>query len=104
MVVRPQPKKVTDLLAKVRACVDCGRYLDTSHASMRQGERAIIRPEIIYVLKNGYHEKSRDKYDPVHRAWNYALRGKTVDSRSLRVVVSFIESDLLIITAIDLGS
>lgn len=39
-----------------------------------------------------------------HGAWNYAIRGRTIDGRSLRIVISF-EADgvLLIITAIDLG-
>ncbi len=40
--------------------------------------------------------------DERHEAWCYAIRGKTVDKRELRVVVSFDENYLLIITAIGL--
>ncbi len=85
----------------IRACIEQGRYLDTRHASERQGERGINRAEILYVLKNGYHEKKKDKFEELYLAWNYAVRGKTVDRRALRVVVSFDDaSGMLLITAI----
>ena len=80
-----------------------GRFFDTRHAEERQTQRGIIRPEIIYVLCNGYHEKIKDKFDKIYSAWNYAIRGKTIDKKELRIIVSFDENNLLIITAIDLG-
>ena len=96
-----RPAKRIDLLVVVRSCIAEGRYLDTRHATQRGEERDITRPEILYVLKSGHHESHKDHFDEFHEAWNYAIRGKTVDGRSLRVVVSFDEG-LLIITAIDL--
>jgi hypothetical protein len=54
-------------------------------------------------LKNGYHEKKKDKFEEQYHAWNYVVRGKTIDGRNLRIVVSFDPSGMLIITAIDLG-
>ena len=60
----------------------------------------ISLPEIIHVLTTGRHEKSKDRFDEVFSAWNYAIRGQTVDGVDLRVIVSFDEErDLLIITA-----
>jgi len=76
--------------------------LDTVHATQRLSERAITRQEILYVLKNGFREQRKDRFDEQYDAWNYAIRGKTVDGRQLRVIVSFEESVLLIITAIDI--
>ena len=87
---------------QIRLCIEKGSYLDTRHAIDRQNERQITRPEILYVLKNGYHEKRKDKFDESYNSWNYSVRGKTVDRRELRVIVSFDESGMLIITAIDL--
>ena len=59
---------------------------------------------MLYVLRHGWHEKRKDVFDTRYQAWNYAIRGKTVDGRSFRVVVSFEEETrLLIITAIALG-
>ena len=95
-------EKVLDLIFSIRLCIEEGRYLDTRHASERKLERQINRPEILYVLKKGYHEKKNDKFDGFYGAWNYAVRGKTVDRRELRIIVSFAENGMLIITAIEL--
>ena len=94
--------KIENLLDVVSKALDTGDYLDTSHANVRKGEREISRPEIVYVLRHGFHEARKDKYEEQYKAWNYAIRGKTVDRRELRVVVSFDTAGMLIITAIDL--
>ena len=95
-------EKVAQLLPLIRECIEAGHFFDTRHATDRQGERAITRPEILYVLRHGYHEKRKDKFEPRYQAWNYAVRGKTSDARELRIIVSFDERNMLIITAIDL--
>ena len=69
----------------------------------RQNERKITRPELLFVLKNGFHEKAKDKFEIRYQAWNYSIRGATVDGRKLRVIVSFDENGMLIITAIALN-
>ena len=97
-----RPEKIPELMSVIRACIEEGRYLDTRHAWERQNDRRINRPEILYVLKCGRHEKSKDKFNEFHHTWNYAVRGKTVDRRELRVIVSFDENGILIITAIEL--
>jgi len=66
-----------------------------------ESKKRITLPEIIYVLKNGRHEKSKDKFEEMFNSWNYAIRGKTLDNEDLRIIVSFDdERDLLIITAL----
>lgn len=97
------PPKVDRLLERVREALDAGRFLDTAHTTQRRAERQITRPETLYVLRHGWHEKRKDVFDPRYRAWNYAIRGKTIDGRQLRVVVSFENNVLLIVTAIALG-
>jgi len=96
--------KIQNLLDAVRQCIDRGHYFDTRHATDRQSERSISRTEIIYVLKNGRHEKSKDQYQERFKAWNYAIRGRTVDRRDIRVIVSFDADGMLIITAIEIGA
>jgi hypothetical protein len=100
-MVRPQ--KHSDLKTVILGCIESGRYLDSYHSSERQLERQITRPEILYVLKNGRHEKRKDQFDEFYEAWNYSVRGKTLDDRELRIVISFDENGMLIITAIDLS-
>lgn len=97
-----RPPKKTNLLGTVHHCLDENRYHYTRHVLERQRERGIIRPEILYVLRGGFHESRKDFFDESFQAWNYAIRGKTVDLRDLRVIVSFDENYLLIVTAIDL--
>ena len=97
-----RPPKIRNLLETIRKCLYDGRYLDTRHAFQRQGERNITRPEIVAMLRSGFHEARKDQFDEVHGAWNYAIRGKTMDARTLRVIVSFDENNMLIITAIHL--
>ena len=97
-----RPAKHQNPLARIRERFSEGRYRDTRHASDRKSERTITLPEIRQVITGGYHEKRKDEYKPEHKAWNYAVRGKTVDEKDLRIAVSFDEEDsLLIITAID---
>ena len=97
-----RPAKVDDVLGRVRQHVDNGTYLDTRHASQRKDERAISLLEIVHVLKGGYHEKRKDQFKPEFNDWNYAIRGKTVDGRALRIAVAFAVPGMLVITAIDL--
>ncbi|OGQ17560.1 MAG: hypothetical protein A3B70_03270 [Deltaproteobacteria bacterium RIFCSPHIGHO2_02_FULL_40_11] len=98
-----RPPKTPNLLSKVGHCLDQGRYLDTRHASLRQRQRWISRIEVLYVLRNGFHEQRKDKFDMAFKSWNYAVRGKTIDKRDLRIIVSFDENNMLIITAIELS-
>lgn len=98
-----RPTKLNNLMGTIRKCIEDGRYLDTRHATQRQTERKVTRPEYLHALLNGYHEKRKDKFEIAYSSWNYAVRGKTIDARELRIVVSFDENNMLIITAIDLS-
>ena|SRR5271170_3613991 len=95
--------KISNLMETIRKCIEEGRYLDTRHATQRRAERNVTRPEYLHALLNGYHEKRKDKFEEAYKAWNYSIRGKTIDARALRVIASFDENNMLIITAMDLS-
>lgn len=100
-----RPGKHDNVLILVRAAIAKGNYRDTRHASQRKAERQISLLEIIQVIQRGFHEPAKDEFKEEWQAWNYAIRGKTLDNRELRVAVSFDEEQsLLIITSIDLGA
>lgn len=65
-------------------------------------ERNILRREVKWVLRSGFHEKKKDQYDEEFESWNYSIRGNTFDNKKLRIVVSFEKSNFVVITAIDL--
>ena len=68
-------------------------------------ERNVNLPEVLEVLRTGYHEKRKDQYDELHRDWNYSIRSQTTDDRSLRVAVAIDQtSGIVVITVIDLES
>ena len=98
-----KPQKVLQLIEKVSGCIVRGDLLDSYHANLRRGERAVLRREMTYVLKHGYHEKAKDKFDEHHKAWNYSIRGKTLDGKDLRVIVSFENESMLVVTVIEVG-
>ena len=80
-----------------------GRYRDTRHATDRRSERAITLPEIRQVIETGHNNKQKDEYKPEFDDWNYAIDGRTVDGRKLRIAVAFDDAaSMLIITAIHL--
>jgi hypothetical protein len=94
--------KEADLLEKIRVALSSGKYQKTEHAKQRAAERGIIIADYEYVLKTGNHESKKDKFDEMYNTWNYAIRGKTIDKRELRVVITFDEDGMLLITVIDL--
>jgi len=97
---KPSKLNTEELLRRVRSAVESGDYLDTRHATDRKNERGISRLEIEYVLKTGWHEKRKDKFDVAYSSWNYAIRGKTIDKRDLRIAITF-QDKMLIITAME---
>ncbi len=97
-----RPSKVQNLLEVIRSKVNNGDYYYMAHANQRLQEREVTRQEVKQVLLSGHHEKSKDVYDSAFNNWNYAVKGKTIDKRSLRIIVSF-EGSMLIITVIDLS-
>ena len=48
-----------------------------------------------------FTRRERTNSSQQYNAWNYAIRGRTVDRRDLRVIVSFDEDGMLLITTIE---
>ena len=99
---KKRPPKDPDALVKIQQAVASGEFEDRVHTQERQDEREVTRSEYVHVLETGYHERKKDEFKEEFQAWNYAIRGKTIDGRELRVPVSFDDGTLLIVTVIDL--
>lgn len=98
----PNKNKLPDLLPKLSTAVDRGNIRFSQHALERMEERRILRLAVEHVLKNGYHEKRKDTFDKEFESWNYAIKGKTIDDMTLRIIISFEKPNFIIVTAIDL--
>lgn len=95
--------KIKDLLEVIRNHIENGNFIDTRHAELRKKQRKILTRDVVYILMNGFHEKKKDKFDAYYQSWNYAIRGKLKsEGREIRVIISFDEEGMLIITAIEL--
>lgn len=95
--------KIPNLLEHIISCLEKDEYKLTHHAIERLNQRDIELPDILHVLRTGYHEKIKDTWDLKYNSWNYSIRGKTTENDKIRVIVSFDENGLLIITVIKLG-
>ncbi len=97
-----RPLKIANILKKVQECIEKGRYYDTSHAKLRKVQRNITLPHVLYVLRNGYHEKQKDQYKVEYCDWTYSIRGRNIDGKDLRIIIAFDNNDMLIITVIEI--
>jgi hypothetical protein len=94
--------KKRDILKEIKRAIESSNYIYTSHANKRIKQREVTRFEVKQVLLSGHHEKRKDSFDEEWNSWHYSIKGKTLDKKNLRVVVSFDENNMLIITVIDL--
>ncbi len=94
-----KPEQLEKLLDKIREFIRKEKYRFTAHAIERRVQRAISVQDTRYVLTHGFHEKSKTTFDERNKAWNYAIRGKTLDNKDLRIIVA-IDEELIIITVI----
>lgn len=96
-----RPPQSDKLFQKILDCLDMGRYRQSKHALERELERKISLPDV-YVLKKGYHEKRKTSFDEAFQTWKYAIRGKTIDDIDIRIIISFDETGMMIITVMHL--
>lgn len=86
---KPKPAQLEELFPKIRYCIERGSYWQSKHAIDREIERKIDLPDVLYVLKNGYHERQKTSFDEVFQTWKYAARGKTLDEMDIRIFIAF---------------
>lgn len=92
---------IENLLEKIKEHIETRKYRVTEHAMERLHSRSLLLPHILDVLQRGFHEKEKTLFNNKCQAWNYAIRGRTVNGVDVRVVVAF-EGDMIIITVVRL--
>lgn len=75
----------------------------------RQAERAVLDIEVLDILegkenRNRERNKRKDIFTQGYKDWNYCIEGNSLDGDKIRIIISFDEQSLLIITVIRLGS
>ena len=85
-------------MEKIREFVRRDKWSFSQHAFERSNERDIDILDVSYVLKNGYHEEKKTKFNEARNSWNYAIRGITLDGEDIRVIIAFIPLEFLVVT------
>ena len=105
-VTKPVKKSTQELFSKIEEAIKNTEYYFTEHGEMRSLTRKnVTDEEILRILegKNKRHEKSKDKYEEGRVDWNYHITGRNTDDEAIRIVTSFDEFGMVIITVINLG-
>lgn len=103
MTKQKKPPFIENLFQVIRDSIEKGNYRLTEHAVQRLRERDISLNDAEFVLKHGYHEKSKTSFDEVFKTWKYAIRGKTIERLDIRILLAFDEKDMIIITLMHVG-
>jgi hypothetical protein len=92
------------LLEAIRQLISLNRIRSSRHFQEREKQRKIFLWEALHALQQGFHDEQRDEWDHKYQVWKYAIIGRTLDGRQLRVVVSIlVDEGLLLITVYDLN-
>lgn len=93
-----RPAQLEKIFPRIRDCIEKGLYRQSKHAIERESERGIDLLDVLYVLKNGYHETAKTSFDDAFQTWKYAVRGKTLDEIEIRIIIAFDDNGMMIIT------
>ena len=96
-----RPEKLSNVLELAAACIANGNYRPTFHAECRKLERDITLLDALHVIKTGYRDPKHDEYKEEYCSWNYAIQGISLQRDKIRVVISFDDNLMLIITVIN---
>ena len=102
---KPQKRKTSELFSAIESALGSGNYYFTAHALKRSRERRNVSEfQVIRILQSQskYHEPKGDSFNQGFNTWNYSIRGKSIDLEDIRIILSFDENDLLIITVINM--
>ena len=96
---KPPKKTDKDLYSLLDKKIKAGDYIFKEHARKRQSDRTISDLEVLDVLegkkkRNRHRNKSKDKFEEDHNDWNYCIEGKNLDGEKLRIIISF-ENELV---------
>ncbi|MCW8409784.1 DUF4258 domain-containing protein [Legionella sp. PATHC035] len=110
---KPLKKADKELFILIERKIKEKNYLFTTHAKKRGQERNISDLDVLNILegKPGYERKrnkKKDSYDELQdlndqpQDWKYCIEGKDIDGKKVRIIISFTEDLMPIITVINI--
>lgn len=100
-----KPKKKTDkeLFSLLCTKITNAEYVFKKHARQRQIDRTISELEVLDILegkkkRNRHRNKLKDKFEEGREDWNYCIEGQNLDEKKIRIIISFEDNMIPIIT------
>jgi hypothetical protein len=99
----PLKKSDKELYELLTSKIFTGEYVFKKHSRQRQNDRNISDIEVLDVLegKKGrkrHRNKEKDKYETGRSDWNYCIEGVNIDNKAIRIIISFEDGLMPIIT------
>lgn len=108
---RPQiigkKKSNSEIFSLLDEKIKAEEYFFTSHAKLQCKKRNILENEVLDILegRSGTRRKRRENKDLYERDrmdWNYCIEGVNPDNQKIRVIFTFFDNKIPIITVITL--
>jgi len=104
---KPNKKKDQELWDSIYLSILNKNYIFVAHAKKRLKDRNVTDIEVLDILENKERckrkrNKKKDSYIKGHQDWNYCIEGVDLDGEKIRIIISFNEELMLIITVIRL--
>ena len=101
--IRPTKKTDRELFRLINKMLTNGEYVFKRHAKSRQKDRAISDLEVLDILegkrnRNRHRNKRKNKYEIGNEDWNYCIEGNNLDKKKMRIIISFENGLIPIIT------
>ncbi len=113
MVKKPSKKTDQELFTLIEQNIKEKNYIFVKHAKERQQQRNISDLDVLNILKNKpgsdrKRNKSKDSYESSHvhekqQDWKYCIEGKDIDEKRVRIILTFTDDQMPIITVINLS-
>ncbi|KTC81704.1 DUF4258 domain-containing protein [Legionella brunensis] len=109
---KPVKRTDKDLFALIEQKIKEKNYAFLPHTQQRMIERQILATDVINILKGipGYERgrnKRKDTYEDQYinesaEDWKYCIEGKNIDGKKIRIIITFAEDLMPIITVINI--
>jgi len=102
---KPKKKNDLELYNLIAKKLADGSYIVLKHAKERIKDRNVSDLDVLDILENNNNRKrkrnkSKDVYIPGYQDWNYCIEGKDIDGQKIRIIISFNDELMLVITVI----
>ncbi len=112
MLEKPVKKTDKELFALIEQKINERNYIFLHHTKQRQQERKISDLDVLNILegKSGYDRSRNKKKDSCEaqylnenpQDWKYCIEGIDVDGKKIRIIITFTDDLMPIITVMNL--